>query len=173
MARQPSHQPSPNDLLGHHVNYEIEQMVASLQMLGSVKVPEGWQPQAAWQKALNNALMESFCVHARVLFEFFNKKKGARQYTEAAYKPFKGVDTSTWVRMLNNQVAHLLEGRTADDNLKIGDQHRIDMLHALSDELEVFRKVLKPEYRSIHLLSIPKMTVQASGQSATNAIQTI
>jgi hypothetical protein len=171
MTRHPPSQPSPNDLLGHHVSYEIDQMVAALRMLGNVKVPKEWQKQANWQKALNNALMESFYVHARTLFEFFNKKKGARLYTDAAYEPFKGVDTSIWVRKLNNQVAHLLEGRTADDNSKIGDQDRIDMLHALSDELEIFKKALKPEYRSIHLPSITKVTIQVSGQSATNAVQ--
>jgi hypothetical protein len=169
MTKQP--QPSPSELLGHHVKYDIDQMVASLRMLGTVKVPLEWQPQDGWQKALNNALMESFYLHARALFEFFEKPRGGRKYTEATYKPFKGVDISTWVRKLNNQAAHLLDGRTADDRLKIGDQDRIDMLHALSNEVEVFKKALKPEYKLIDIPSIPKLTIPASGQNATNAIQ--
>jgi len=169
MAKQP--QPSPGELLGHHVKYDIDQMVASLQMLGNVKVPQEWRPQDGGQKALDNALMESFYLHARALFEFFKKSRGGRKYTDATYKPFKGVDISTWVKKLNNQVAHLLDGRTADDNLKIGDQDRIDMLHALGNEVEVFKKALKPEYKSIDIPSIPKITIQASGQNATNAVQ--
>jgi hypothetical protein len=35
--------------------------------------------------------------------------------------------------------------------LKIGDQDRVDMLHALGNEVEVFKKALKPEYRSIDI----------------------
>ena len=134
-------------------------------MLGNVKVP------LEWQTALNNALMESFYVHARALFEFFEKSRGGRKYTEATYESFKGVDISTWVKKLNNQVAHLLDGRTNDDSLKIGGQDRIDMLHALGNEIEVFKKALKPEYKSIDIPSIPKITVQVSGQNATNAVQ--
>ena len=144
-------------------------MVASLSMLGNVKVPPEWKPQEAWQKSLNNALMESFYLHARALFEFFEKGRGAQEYADASYEPFKGVNVGQWVRQLNNQVAHLLDGRTADDTLKINDQDRIDMLHALSDEVEVFKKALKLEYKSIAIPSIPKLTIQGSGPSATNA----
>jgi hypothetical protein len=169
MGKQP--QLSPDELLGHHVKYEIDQMVCSLLMLGNVKVPVEWHLQDSWQKALNNALIESFCVHARALFEFFEKPRGARKYTEATYEPFKGVDISTWVKKLNNQVAHLLDGRTDDDSLKIGDQHRIDMLHALGSEVEVFRKALKSEYKSIDIPRIPTMTIQALEPNATNANQ--
>lgn len=166
-----SSQPSPVELLGHHVKYDIDQMVNSLRMLGHVKVPPEWQPRDGWQKALNNALMESFYVHARALFEFFEKPRGGLKYTDGTYRPFNGVDVSTWTRKLNNQVAHLLDGRTSDDNLKIGDQDRIDILHALSNEVEVFKKALRPEYKSIEIPSIPKMTIEASVPSATNAIQ--
>lgn len=166
-------QPSLYELLEHHVSYEIDQMVASLMLLGNVKVPESWERQDSWQKALNNALMESFYVHARTLFEFFEKKRGARECTEATYKPFQKVDTSIWVRKLNNQMAHVLDGRTADDSLKIGDQDRIDMLNALSDELEVFKMALRPEYKSISIPTIQKITIQVSSQSATNAVQFI
>jgi hypothetical protein len=169
MAKQP--QPLPAELPGHHVKYDIDQIVASLRMLGNVKVPLEWQPQKGWQKALDNALMESFYLHARALFEFFDKPRGGRKYTNETYEPFKGVDISTWVKSLNDQAAHLLDGRTDDDNLKIGDQDRIDMLHALSNEVEVFKKALKPEYKSIDIPSIPKLTILASGKSATNAIQ--
>lgn len=170
MGRPP--QPTPEKLLGHHVKYEIDQMVAALKMLGRLKVPPDWQPQEGWQKALNNALMEDFYLHARALFEFFQDRKGARKYTEASYKPFEGIVVKEWVRQLNNQAAHVLEGRTDDDNLKMKDQDKFDMLNALSDELEAFRKALKSEYQSIAIPSIPKMMMLVSGQTpgATNVI---
>ena len=161
-------QPSPGELLGHHVKYEIDQMVASLRMLGDLKVPQEWGD--GWQKALNNALMESFCLHARALFEFFRKPNGAREYAETNYKPFQNVDVSTWVKNLNNQIAHLLEGRTDDDSRKIRDQDRLDMLYTLSNEVEVFKKALKPEYKSINIPSIPKLTIRGLGQSSTTSL---
>ena len=160
MAKQT--QPTPEELLGHHVGYEINQMVASLRMLGNLKVPEDWSPRADWQKLLNNALMESFYLHARALFEFFEKPRGARQYADASYEPFKGVDVSGWTRKLNNQVAHLLDGRTADDDLKIDDQDRIDMINALGKEVDIFKRALKPEYKSISIPSIPKVALQTT-----------
>jgi len=98
-------QPTPQELLDHHLAYEIDQMTKSLCMLGHVKVPESWSAQANWQTALNNALMESFYLHARALFEFFEKPRGARKYADATYEPFKGVDIGDWTRRLNNQAA--------------------------------------------------------------------
>jgi len=144
-----SEQPPTEELLGHHLPYEIDQMFCSLTMLGEVQVPSEWSRRDDWQKKLNNALMESFYVHARVLFEFFEKRKGARKYTVAGYQPFKGVDVSGWIRKLNNQVAHLLDGRTKDDSHKIGGQDRIDMYNALIREVSVFKSALKPEFASL------------------------
>jgi hypothetical protein len=46
-------------------------MVHALVMLDKVTAPEGRSPE--WQTALNNALLESSYVHARALFEFFEK----------------------------------------------------------------------------------------------------
>ena len=80
-----------------------------------------------------------------------------------AYSKSHPVDIRTWVRALNNQVAHLIyDGRTKDDDLKIGDQVRIDMINALSKEVEIFKKELKFEYKSLPISSIPKFVLPAS-----------
>jgi hypothetical protein len=147
-------QPTDEELLGHHLVYEIDQMACSLIMLGRVRVPEGWSGRD-WRRTLNNSMMESFYLHARALFEFFKKSRGARKYAEASYQPFKGVNVSDWVRKLNNQAAHLLDGRTADDTLKISDQDRFDMVNALAAEVRIFQAAPKPDFASIVLPTIP------------------
>jgi hypothetical protein len=166
-------QESPEKILGHHLKYEIDQMMHSLQMLGRVTVPSDWEPW--WQKALNNALMESFYLHARTLFEFFTKR--GSKYTSADYKPFQGFSNATvkeWVRLLNVQAAHMIyDGRTEDDNDKIRDKERYDMLDALRAEVAAFKKSLKSEYKGIDIPDVAAMTRPALAPgvpSATNAI---
>jgi hypothetical protein len=62
----------------------------------------------------------------------------------------------------------LLDGRTADDNLKISDQDRIDMINALAGELNIFKTARKSEFASIAIPTIPNIQLQALRPSATN-----
>jgi hypothetical protein len=144
-------QPTAEELLGHHLAYEINQMAAALTMLGNVTVPKELAPQ----QALDNALMESFYVHARALFEFFKKSRGAQQYAVDGYEPLKGVNAADWMQRLNNQVSHLLDGRTADDSLKIDGKERMEIVNALHAEVEAFKKSLRPEFAGIAIPSMP------------------
>ncbi|MFK4561863.1 hypothetical protein ABIF94_002462 [Bradyrhizobium ottawaense] len=162
--------PTAEELLGHHLAYEIDQMVASLTMLGRVEVPSGLDPKEHWQQALNNALMESFYVHARALFEFFKKSRGAQQYAVSGYQPFKGVDTGDWIKRLNNQASHLLDGRTANDGLKIDGKERHEMLDALRIEVDAFKKALKPEFSHITIPSIPPVFVRVAGTPGATGV---
>ncbi|QND71267.1 hypothetical protein [Tardiphaga robiniae] len=164
-----SDQPSATELLGHHLDYEINQLNAALHMLGRVKVPADWKPQSDWQKLLNNSLMESFYLHARILFEFFEKKKGAKLYADTTFKSYSQSEIKRWVRPLNNQAAHLLEGRTNDDTKKLTDADRVEMANELSDKLERFKKALKPDYRGLVTASITKLLITSSGPQATNS----
>jgi hypothetical protein len=158
-------QPSAEELLGHHLRYEINQMVAALTMLGRVKAPADLGSEA--QKALDNALMECFYLHARALFEFFKDTRGAKKY---AKKGYKGFDGKGWLQKLNNQVSHLLLGRTADERLKISDADRIDMINALSTEMEIFKKARKEEFASIGIPVIQNFILPLVPAGATSAI---
>lgn len=131
-------QPSPAELLHHHVKYEFEMLRDTYAQIGSHNDP-----------IIANALIESFCVHARGLFEFFQKTNGARKYADAAYTPFAGGDETRrgqLTRKLNNQVSHVMDGRTADPSLKIGDTERAEMFALLSAEYANFTAHLLPAH---------------------------
>ena len=61
-------QPTPEELLGHHLKYEIDMLVGTLLAMGHSSTI-----------VLENALKESFCIHARALLEFFSKSRGAKK----------------------------------------------------------------------------------------------
>ena len=95
-------------------------------------------------EVIKNALIESFCVHARNLFEFFGE---APQYTQN-YQPFSHITKSKrkGIRSkLNVHVTHVkFQGRATNDADKINDRDRAEMLNILSDEIKEFKAHLTP-----------------------------
>lgn len=145
-----------SELLHHHLKYEMDMLNATFSRIGIIDDP-----------VVANAIIESFCMHARALMEFFEKARGARSYTSGAYEPFSGLDEKrrqTTVRKLNNQIAHLLDGRTADPSEKIGpsDQRYLHVL--LTAEYAKFMKCLRLE----HAVPAREISVQPFAPSATN-----
>jgi hypothetical protein len=97
-----------------------------------------------------NALIESFCIHARGLIDFFNGRKGvkASSFTEPTYKPFpNGQISSGLIQKLNTQIVHLTLKRTTTD--KIDDDDRDELLVGITAELNNFVKHLTKEYRDL------------------------
>ncbi len=89
---------------------------------------------------LRNALFESFCVHARNLFEFFEAqpgKGGARRYA-----PNYSLEPNTYQRettRLSNQITHMLKHRTSDEDELLDQYDLFDMLQKLDRELKRFK----------------------------------
>jgi hypothetical protein len=131
---------------------------------------------------LRNALIESFCIHARSLIDFFNDRKGAKasDFTEPTYVPFpNGPIADTLVTKLSTQIAHLTLNRTADPQKKIDHTAREELTTKLAAELVNFFGNLKPEYQALwpSSLKIPNSSPPAAGvacvtsaPTATNAI---
>jgi len=94
---------------------------------------------------INNALIESFSIHARNLIEFFRDKQDvhASHFTAAPYSPkFVGANSGalgdTRYKKLIQQVAHMTKDRTIDDEKKIGGDDRDKIIGALRKEKDRF-----------------------------------
>jgi hypothetical protein len=102
-------------------------------------------------RVLANAMIESFCIHARILIDFFNGRRGvkAEEVTRKTYKPFSsGQVRHELIFKLNNQIAHITRKRTFVASEKIGPADRKELFDAIVSELQIFMTHLKPEYRS-------------------------
>jgi hypothetical protein len=165
--------PSPasaDELLGYHLVYEIWMLREIYQ-----RCPH------ANDKVINNALLESFCVHARNLIEFFEKR--AKIYTEASYLPYATSNISQkqrqkMQRRINTQISHLIhDGRTANDLEKINPRERAEILNMLSAEIAEFKANLAQRYKHIDIPDIAPVhsipySVGVGQQGATTTITT-
>ena len=146
-----------------HLPYEINMLKGTY--AATARVP-GW----IGNQVVENALIESFCIHARALFEFFSKEGGRHTYTDDKYHDLGGHDN--FREILNNQIAHVIhDKRTRDESKKIGSEVRFEMFAALRLELEHFKKHLVPGYSANGLPDIPVYLAAATMKSATNAVQ--
>ncbi len=128
------------EILGEHLPYELWMLRQTYEKLRS--------PLA--NKVLRNALIESFCIHARLLLEFFGNKKGRRaeDYTGGSYKAVHLVNlTKTERDKLNTQIAHMTGQRTVDSSEKIGPALRAKLITALERETNEFEKRLASTFR--------------------------
>jgi hypothetical protein len=150
---------SPDELLGHHLVYEIDML----------RETHGKLPND--HTVLNNALIESFCVHARNLIEFFCKR--AKKYTDDNYRPFANVDKNLKaIRVrINVQISHIIyAGRTVKDSEKINDEDRAEILNILSEATADFKAHLSLQYRHITIPDLARVPKGAPKGAATGSI---
>jgi len=154
----------------YHLNYEIWML-------------EETTKNRHVDEVIKNALIESFCVHARNLFEFFMEE--APQYTQN-YRPFSHVTKSrrkAILAKLNVHITHVkFKGRATNDADKISDRDRAEMLNILSDEIKEFKAHLTPHYSAAEIRDLPRVTIgpvvsvafsSLSGTNITTAPSTV
>lgn len=126
------------EILGEHLPYEIHMLQATHKRLLGVLSDQ----------VVANALIESFCIHARQLIEFFENKQGcrAKEFTGGTYQAMNLSNLETQRHKLNTQIAHLTARRTADSRGKIDCVEREKLLIALMCEARNFRNKLVPPY---------------------------
>ena len=104
----------------------------------------------------NNVLIESFCLHARNLIDFFWGKEpasgdrpSADHFTDKEYPNHRGADPrgKAIYSKLNTQVAHLSYSRTSDRSKKISHQDRVELRQLVEPELAIFYAHLREPYR--------------------------
>ena len=134
----------------------------------------------ATEAVISNALIESFCIHARLLLEFFDGKQGVRayEYTGGSYQPqynvVLGEKLIGQLRVkLNEQIAHLSANR--DSAEKINRVERALLLEAIVQEVAHFFTKLDPAFASlIRVEHGETAAVRASNApGATNQIDSV
>jgi hypothetical protein len=128
-----------------HFGYEVGMLTETYKRLATLRIED---------PILANALIESFCIHARILIDFFNGRRGvkAKEVTLETYQPFQsGQVRQALTEKLNTQIAHLTLKRTSVASEKIGPDDRKELFDAIMAELQIFMMHLKKEYRSIVL----------------------
>jgi hypothetical protein len=149
------------ELFERHLLYEIWMLLETHKRLES----------PVSDVVIGNALIESFCIHARALIDFFNDRKGAKASSFAlpTYVRFPaGSIPVDLVTKLNTQIAHLTHNRTSDPTQKIDHVARRDLLVKIVAELTNFLQHLKPEYRILwpSTLKVPSVPNAASLRTA-------
>lgn len=111
----------------------------------------------AWSPELANAIIKSFCVHARNLIEFFDQESatpgqarsdyiGAKHFCNG-YIPWTNGGPSNDLRgRLNRQISHLTYDRTSKEEEKIGAKERAELVELIERELEIFSGCLRKPY---------------------------
>jgi hypothetical protein len=109
-----------------------------------------------------NALIESFCVHARLLLEFFDSRRSswadqikAKEFTGGAYAAAHVPLLPDLLRKkINSQIAHLSEHRTDRIIQKINAVDRAFLYEAIRLEVGDFVQKLVPPFTRALILSI-------------------
>ncbi len=160
--------PTPRELLECHYKYEIDMLQHTYAYLGNGKYTN--------DTVIKNALIESFCIHARALMEFFEGKKerSTKKYVGGGYIPLT-VKRRTRIHqlrgMLNNQIAHvIIDQRTYNQSGKIGDSEREELIKILGPKSQEFQANLKAECRSSSLPNITTIEITSTKAGATNVI---
>jgi hypothetical protein len=132
------------EVIERHLPYEIGMLVFTAELLETMQ--PGNLPDN--ENAVRNALIESFCIHARNLIDFLaGKRKGVRaKAVTNNYKAFvNGEIDKALTQKIEDQIVTL--GRTSDPSEKINWRVRNILLRAIATELIAFRARLKPQYR--------------------------
>jgi hypothetical protein len=101
---------------------------------------------------VRNAFIESFCIHARNLIEFFKDKKDCdfdrRRFAKEGYRIDKRFVGDGVLGRINGQISHLSKKRTREVSKKIDGEERRKILDCIEGELERLEKALHPSFRS-------------------------
>ena len=137
---------SEQELIGEHLDYEIKMLHETRKALRGEPVPTG---------IIANALMESFCIHARNLNEFFFENprwpdilKASDFATSEYNKPENPHDRRLLFDKINKQISHLTKDRTSKPHEKIGTADREEMYGWVHAFLVFFDDYVRPEFRS-------------------------
>lgn len=132
-----------------------EHLLYEIQMLDRTHNLLDWTDPALPEGVILNALIESFCVHARTLIEVFREETEATQ-SGNGQKQWHAL-TSGFVqrgkykdydKLLNNQISHLGDLRERDPVKKIDRKVRVALVNSLRQDLALFKQHLKPQWQS-------------------------
>ncbi|CAN0404191.1 unnamed protein product, partial [Phaeothamnion confervicola] len=136
--------PDAQELLGEHLRYEIDMLRETLHRIPS-----------STDQVTTYALLESHYTHARGLIEFLlgEKKRAAQDFVNPPYQPFSGKNgrVDHFVQKLNQQISHLIYGRTADASKKLSDTEQAELYELIRCAVMHFKSRMKQEYQHIDI----------------------
>lgn len=134
-----------------HLMYEIDMLRATYTCLASESL------MLLFSDVLKNSLIESFCIHARNLIEFFDEKSatpgqsdgrlGAKHFTTDFTAWDKGGPSNDLRNRLNKQVSHLTYDRTKSIEEKVGLKESEELMRLLGGEIDRFLGYLREPYK--------------------------
>ncbi len=136
------------EAFGEHVIYEIDMLRHTY--------PRA--QRSTGNRADDNAFIEAFCIHARLLIEFFVSRKpptddkmAAQHFTTGqGYRAFSaGKLDRALVGRLHTQIAHLSYSRSAKIAEKIGPADRKALYDAIEAEIERWAPHLREPYATM------------------------
>lgn len=139
-----------HEFFSKHLPYEITMLRGSHRLLR--RLDDLGARDDAERTDLANALIESFCVHARNLIDFLKGKNQdfkPHQFTVATYAPPAGTIARNAITQINEQISHLTRGRTTSAEEKINAPRRLEILMALEDAIDAFNAGLTDEYKKL------------------------
>jgi hypothetical protein len=140
---------APTDLQ-HHLGHEVEMLRETYKLVNEINDLLKATPDQ--RRVLRNAMIETFCIHARGLEEFFRKDcSGSAKSYASKYDPAK-IDKKLKDK-LNMQLAHLIHGRAAGE--EVNNTDRYDLLKFIEEELAKFQGLLDHPFDSIQITAIP------------------
>jgi hypothetical protein len=156
------------DELQHHLSYEIDMLNGSYALIArSDQLLLAAGAPISVRAAALNALKEDFCVHARLLVEFFLKRRDNSAEDFANGYPQPSEPGNDLVRKLNNQIAHFMDGRTLVEADKIVDSDRTTLLRWIATELERWRPLRDSDYATIAIPSVDLTFIPPTGTTIT------
>jgi hypothetical protein len=123
-----------------HLPYEIDMMREAILALAT---------RDKLSRFERNAFIETFCLHARNLVEFFGDDGdyGPHAFTDAEFELDSHVISARTLRRINQQISHLTKRRIDDGRRKIHGGNLKDVHQAIEAEIRHFTQHLKPEWR--------------------------
>ena len=127
------------EIIKQHLTYEIEMLFAT-----QAKLQAG-EPD----RNVRNALIESFCIHARNLIDFLRGKRSGVRASSVTYDytPFAdGEIDREYRRMIEEQITHLGFGRTSNPVEQINGRVQATLLSSIAKELVRFKHHIREQY---------------------------
>ncbi len=156
-----------DEIIDKHLPYEIDMLRSTYRQLSSVaKIPPGSESRE--QQVARHALIESFCIHARSLMDFFGNKSNdttdaiAAEFTDGFATPIDPTKEplKTLRIKLNKQVFHLTRNRTLLVAVKFdpGKDGTL-LLQLFESAIARFNACLKPEFNRFKCNTEPVVLV--------------
>jgi hypothetical protein len=168
------------EIINEHLPYEIDMLRFTYLQLVRVSTARP-QTETNEQQTLLFSFLESFCVHARSLLDFFSNTPGhhtdaiASQFTDGYAHIDPSVEPLKTIRKkINKQIFHLTTERTLVETEKFNGKDAADVLRVIEPAVTSFVSCLTSEFEHFKCNTSPVVLLSVlEFSSATSAIHSI